>query len=151
MDIVLRAAFVYIFLYSLLRLSGRRTLAEITPFDLVLLLIIGEAISQGIMDDDFSLMNSAVLIISLLVIDIVLSELKGHLPGFRKIMDGVPMVVVDHGHVLTQRIRTARLSEEDILESARQTQGIESMEQIKYAVLETNGSISIIPLKDKSA
>ncbi len=145
MDIVIRAAILYISLFILFRISGRRTLSEITPFDFVLLLIIGEATSQGIMDDDFSLTNAIVLILSLLVIDIILSELKEHIPYFRKITDGVPMVVVQDGKFLEERIRKARINKEDILESARRTQGLAAIEQIQYAVLETNGSISVIP------
>jgi uncharacterized membrane protein YcaP (DUF421 family) len=145
MDAVLRAAAVYIVLLILFRISGRRTLSEITTFDFVLLLIVGEATQQALLGDDFSVTNAFLVIASLLVIDVSLSLLKERVPYLGKVIDGVPMVIVENGQPLHERMKRARVDESDVLESARQSQGIERMDQIKYAVLEISGSISIIP------
>lgn len=145
MDAVLRAAAVYAFLLVVLRLCGRRSLAEITTFDFVLLLIIGEATQQALLGSDFSVTNAFLVITTLLVIDIALSLIKEHSPRAARLIDGLPMIVVEDGVALKERLRRARLDEDDILTSARQSAGIERLEEIRFAILEINGRISIIP------
>jgi uncharacterized membrane protein YcaP (DUF421 family) len=145
MDAVLRTVAIYAFLLVILRLSGRRTLAQMTTFDLVVLLIISEATQQALLGDDFSVTNALVVIVTLLVVDIGLSLVKQHVPSSAKLIDGLPMVVVENGALLEERMRRARIDEGDILESARETQGLESIDQIKFAVIEITGSITIIP------
>lgn len=142
---MLRAAAIYLFLLVLFRITGRRALAEITTFDFVLLLVIGEATQQALLGDDFSVINAFVVIATLVLIDILLSLFKRRSPQVGRFLDGVPLIVVEYGKPLTQRLRKARLTEEDILEAARQSQGLERMEQIRFAVLEKNGQISVIP------
>lgn len=145
MESVLRAAAIYAFLLVLFRLTGRRALSEITTFDFVLLLVIGEATQQALLGDDFSVINAFVVIATLVLIDILLSLFKQRSPQVGRFLDGMPLIVVEYGKPLTQRLRKARLTEEDILEAARQGQGLERMEQIRFAVLEKNGQISVIP------
>ncbi|WP_295463332.1 YetF domain-containing protein [uncultured Pseudomonas sp.] len=145
MESVLRAAAIYVFLLVLFRITGRRALAEITTFDFVLLLVIGEATQQALLGDDFSVINAFVVIATLVLIDILLSLFKRRSPQVGRFLDGVPLIVVEYGKPLTQRLRKARLTEEDILEAARQSQGLERLEQIRFAVLEKNGQISVIP------
>ena len=145
MDAILRAVAIYAFLHLLFRISGRRTLSQITTFDFVLLLIIGEATQQALLGDDFSVTNAFLVITALIGIDIALSLLKEHFPSFGKAIDGVPMIIVENGSPLRERMRRARVDVNDVLESARQSQGIESIDQIKYAVLEVSGTISIVP------
>nr|WP_314585751.1 YetF domain-containing protein [uncultured Pseudomonas sp.] len=145
MESVLRAAAVYAFLLVLFRITGRRALSEITTFDFVLLLVIGEATQQALLGDDFSVINAFVVIATLVLIDILLSLFKERSPRVGRFLDGVPLIVVEYGKPLTERLRKARLTEEDILEAARQSQGLERLEQIRFAVLEKNGQISVIP------
>jgi uncharacterized membrane protein YcaP (DUF421 family) len=145
MDAVLRAVAIYGFLLVIFRISGRRTLADITTFDFILLLIIGEATQQAMLGDDFSLTTAFVVITTLIVVDVLLSLLKRTLPRFGKAVDGVPMILVENGRPLQERMKKARIDERDIMQSARQTQGLERMDQIRYAVLEISGTISIIP------
>ncbi|GAC1036414.1 DUF421 domain-containing protein [Pseudomonas sp. No.117] len=145
MESVLRAAAIYAFLLVLFRLTGRRALSEITTFDFVLLLVIGEATQQALLGDDFSVINAFVVIATLVLIDILLSLFKQRSPQVGRFLDGMPLIVVEYGKPLTQRLRKARITEEDILEAARQSQGLERMEQIRFAVLEKNGQISVIP------
>ena len=127
------------------RISGRRTLAELTTFDFVLLLIIGEATQQALLGEDFSFTNAVLVIVTLVTLEIGLSLLKGWTPSLGKLLDGTPMILVDHGHVLRDRMHKARIDEADILESARRLRGIERLDQIKYAVLEVSGGITVIP------
>lgn len=145
METVIRGAAIYAVLLVILRLSGRRTMAQMTPFDLVLVLIVAETTQQALLGDDFSLVNSAVLIITLFTIDIGLSYLKRLSPRLDRLLDGAPALLVSHGKPDARMLRGARISEDDILEAARQKQGLVSMDQIRFAVLETTGEISIIP------
>ena len=145
MDSILRAVSVYIFLLVLFRIVGRRTLAEMTNFDLVLLLIISEATQNAMIGNDYSLTNGFLVILSLLGLDILLSLVKTHFPTFERWVDGLPLLLVDNGRPLRDVMKWARVDEADILSSARETQGLANMDQIQHAVLETNGGISIIP------
>jgi len=144
---VLRAAGVYLVLLLLFRIAGRRTLAEITTFDFVLLLIIGEATQQALLGEDFSITNAFVVIATLLFIDVMLSLLKSYSRRAEKVLDGVPTIIVEHGRCLPERMRKARVDQDDVLEAARRLQGIERLDQIKYAVLEVNGGITIVPYR----
>lgn len=145
MDSVLRAAAIYLVLMILFKIAGRRSLAELTTFDLVLLMVIGEATQQALLGDDFSLTNAFLVIATLIAIDIGLSLIKQRSAWFSRLLDGGPTVVVEHGRVLGERLKRARIDESDILEAARSAQGIIEIQQIKFAILERNGKISIIP------
>ena len=145
MDSVLRAAAIYLVLLVLFKIAGRRTLAELTTFDLVLLMVIGEATQQALLGDDFSLTNAVLVIVTLIAIDIGFSLLKQRSAAFARVLDGGPTVLVEQGQVLHKRLRHARLDEGDILEAARSSQGLVEMRQIRFAILERNGKISVIP------
>jgi uncharacterized membrane protein YcaP (DUF421 family) len=145
MDPVLRGLIIYFAVWLLIRISGRRTLAELTTFDFVLLLIIAEATQQALLGDDFSLTNSLLVVLTLISINIALAVLQQRWPRIGKVFNGVPMVIVEGGHPLRDLMKRARVEEEDVLEAARRLQGLERMDQIKYAVLEKSGGISIIP------
>jgi uncharacterized membrane protein YcaP (DUF421 family) len=145
MDSVLRGVIVYFILLVILRVSGRRTLGQMTTFDFVLLLIIAETTQQALLGEDFSLTNAGLLIVTLIGIDIGLSLLRERWPRLSGLIEGLPLILVEDGRPIKERVDQSRVGEEDILAAARESQGIERMEQIKYAVLERNGGISIIP------
>lgn len=148
MEAVIRGAAIYAVLLIIIRLSGRRTLAQMTPFDLVLLLIVAETTQQALLGDDFSLVNSVVLILTLFAVDIGLSYVKQRFGTLEKWLDGQPTLLLSHGEPDARTLARARLSIDDILEAARSRQGLERLDQIRFAVLETTGEISIIPQKD---
>lgn len=148
MDAVLRASAIYFFLLLIFRLSGKRSIAQITTFDLILLLIISEATQQALLGQDFSLTNAFLVIVTLVGIDIGLSLLKQRSPRIEKILEDEPLIIVDEGRPLLDRMKKVRVDEEDVLIAARILQGLERMDQIKYAVLERNGGISIIPKQE---
>lgn len=145
MDAVLRAAGIYFALLIILRFAGRRSLSELTIFDFILLLIISEATQQALLGDDFSFTNAALVIITLVTIDVVLSRMKWRWPTFDLWMEGSPTIVVENGVALESRLRAMHLRVEDILEAAREKQGLATLAQIKFAIVEKNGKISIIP------
>ncbi len=145
MDALLRALVIYVFLLVLFRLAGRRSLAEMTSFDFVLLLIIGEATQQALVGDDFSLTNAFLVIATLIALDIVFGFAKERFPRLAHLAEGMPMVIVENGRPLKARMRRARVSVEDVLMRAREAHGLERLDQVKFAVLEISGGISIIP------
>ncbi|WP_119462739.1 DUF421 domain-containing protein [Rhodospirillaceae bacterium SYSU D60014] len=145
MDAVLRAFAIYAVLLVLFRISGRRTLSQMTTFDFVLLLIIGEATQQALLGEDFSLTNAFLVIMTLLAIDIGLSLVKQRSKTAEKLIDGVPMIIVENGRLLHDRMRKSRIDEADVLEAARRLQGLERLDQIKFAVVEVSGGITVIP------
>jgi uncharacterized membrane protein YcaP (DUF421 family) len=144
MDAVFRAAAMYIALIVLFKVAGRRSLSDITTFDLVLLMIISEATQQALLGDDFSFTNAVLVIVTLIAIDIGLSLLKNRSLGFAKLIDGSALILVENGRPLESRMRKSRIRLDDIMEAARTNQGVEKLEQIKFAILEKNGQISII-------
>lgn len=148
MDSVLRAAAIYLFLIVLFRIAGKRTLSDVTTFDFVLLLIISEATQQVLLGEDFSLTNAFLVILTLIGIDIAISLSQQRWPWLDKWIEGLPLVIVEHGQPLRERIKRSRVSEEDILTAARERQGLARMDQIQYAVLKRSGGISIIPKQD---
>jgi uncharacterized membrane protein YcaP (DUF421 family) len=145
MDPALRALIVYGFMLVVFRILGKRTLGQITTFDFVLLLVVGESASQALMGDDFSLTTALVLIFSLIGIDYALALIKARSPRIEEWMEGAPLVIVQDGKLLTNRLKRAGLDEADVLMAARESRGIERLAQIKYAVHERGGGISIIP------
>ncbi|MFJ3524324.1 DUF421 domain-containing protein [Pseudomonas sp. NPDC090203] len=144
MDAVLRAAAIYLALMVLFRISGRRALGEMTSFDFVLLLIIGEATQQALLGDDFSITNAVLVIVTLLSIDIGFSLLKRRSKRIGKLIDGGPTIIVENGVFLRHRMHEARVQEDDVMQAARLGPGVQSVDQIKFAIIERNGKISII-------
>ncbi|MCA1408512.1 DUF421 domain-containing protein [Ensifer sp. IC3342] len=148
MESVARGIAVYFVLLIVLRLSGRRTVGQMTPFDFVLLLIIAETTQQALLGDDFSIINATMLILTLFSVDIVLSYFKQWSPKIALLLDGTPTVLIADGEIDDHALRRARVSIDDILVAAREQQGLARLEEIKFAVLEADGGISIIPRRD---
>lgn len=145
MESVIRAAAVYLFLLLVFRLAGQRTLAQITTFDLVLLLIISEAIQQALIGNDNSMINAALVVLTLAGLNVSLSLLKQRSKKAEKVLEDVPLVLLAEGRLLKDRMNKVRVDEDDILEAARSLHGLERLDQIRFAVLERSGDISIVP------
>lgn len=144
MDAVLRVTLIYGFLLVVFRLAGRRSLSEATTFDLLMLLIISETTQQAMVDDDHSLTHACILILTLVGLDLGLSLLKDRSKRLEKLLDDVPVLLASDGQTYPDRMRGVRIDQEDLLEAVRRV-GLESMDQVKYAVAERDGRISIIP------
>jgi uncharacterized membrane protein YcaP (DUF421 family) len=145
MDSVIRGAAIYVFLFILLRCTGKRSVGEIDTFDFVLLLIISESTQQALMGEDFSLTNAALVIVTLVFLETMLSLAGYWTPKLKRALNDVPVVLVEHGKIIQRHCEKERIDEDAILEQARLLHGLERMDQIKFAVLERNGEISIIP------
>lgn len=145
MDSVLRAFAVYAFLMLVFRAAGKRALSEITTFDAVLLLIIAEAVQQALIDADESMINAGVLVVTLLGLDIGMSFISMKSRKADKWLNDVPLLIVEEGRPLKDRMAKARITEDDIMERARELRGLERMDQIKYGVLERSGHITVVP------
>jgi uncharacterized membrane protein YcaP (DUF421 family) len=145
MDTAIKTALVYFILLVLMRLAGRRTLAEVSTFDFILLLIIGGTTQRSLLGQDYSVTNALIVVVTLVLIDVVLSLVERDNPTFAKIVNGSPLIVVEDGRLLQNRMRWSRITESEILAAARRKHGIERLDDIKFAILEATGDISIIP------
>lgn len=145
MDLILRSAGIYFALLVVFRLAGRRTLGDTTTFDLILLLVVSEAVQQALFGKtDPSLTSAFIVVVTLVGLDVAFSFLKNRRPKVGMWIDGVPMVLVANGRVLEERLIKSRINLSDVLSVARQN-GYLSLDEIDVAVLEPNGRISIIP------
>ena len=145
MDSVLRAAFVYFLLLAVFRIAGQRTLAQITVFDLVLLLVIGEATNSVLAAGDPSATNLVLAVTTLVGLDVALSLAKPRLRWLERLVDGAPVVLLVDGTLLHERLPILRIDANDILAAARESHGITRLDAIQFAVLERSGRISVVP------
>jgi uncharacterized membrane protein YcaP (DUF421 family) len=143
MDLVLRAIFMFGFIYLLTRLIGRRELSSLEPFDLILLIVLGDAIQQGLTQDDYSVTGAVLVIGTLALLQVFTSFLSFKMPRLRPVLEGEPVIIVEDGEPIDKNLRRERLTVEEIAAQAR-LQQIESLDEIKWAVLETSGQISFI-------
>lgn len=148
MESVLRGTVVYLFLLFIFRITGKRSLDQVTTFDFVLLLIISETTQQALLGEDFSITNGCLLILTLFVLDQGFTWLKNQSRLVQKLTEGLPVILLEDGKPYKDRMRQSQVDEDDILEAARELQGLERLEQIKYAVLERHGGITIVPKPD---
>ena len=147
MDIVFRGIFVFVFLYVLMRMIGRRELSSLEPFDLILLIVLGDAVQQGLTQDDYSLTGAFLAIGTIAVLQLVVSYANFRFPKLRPVLDGEPIVVVQDGKPIEKNLRRERVTIEDLAAAARK-QSIAKIEDVQWAVMETSGAISFIKKQD---
>jgi uncharacterized membrane protein YcaP (DUF421 family) len=143
MDIVLRALAVFAFLLVLTRVIGRRELSSLQPMDLILLIILGDAVQQGLTQDDYSLTGAFLAIGTIAVLQVFVSWVGYRFPKTRPVLDGEPIVVLQDGELIERNLKRERLTPEEIAEEAR-LQNIAHLADVRFAILETNGRISFI-------
>jgi uncharacterized membrane protein YcaP (DUF421 family) len=143
--IVTHTAAIYLLLLLVFRVAGRRTLAETTSFDLVLLLIIGDTTQQALVGDDDTVIGALVAILSVVSLDMTMSYLKMSFPAFDRLLEGKPVLLIHDGQLQHSAMRANSLDEEDIREAARLSHGLGEMKEIRQATLERDGKISIVP------
>jgi uncharacterized membrane protein YcaP (DUF421 family) len=144
MDIVLRAAVGFLFVLFLTRVVGRRELGSLEPFDLILLVMIGDLVQQGITQNDFSVTGLMLAGGTIALMTVFVSYGTFKLPFLRPIIDGEPIILVQDGKPIPRNLARERITEGELLAQARLV-GHESLEPVRFAVLETNGQISFIP------
>jgi uncharacterized membrane protein YcaP (DUF421 family) len=142
--IVLRTFVVYVVLIGGLRIFGKRELGQMTPFDLVVILTVSNAVQNAMIGSDVSVTGATVSVATLLFTNWLFNEFGFRSPGFRKLFLGQPRLLVHNGEVLQDNLRREGLDEDDVIMAARE-HGFEKMGDIGEAMLELDGSISIIP------
>ncbi|KFC10840.1 hypothetical protein GTGU_00537 [Trabulsiella guamensis ATCC 49490] len=145
MEMVFRAIAIYLILLIVFKIAGRRTLLQMTSFDLILLLIISEATQQALLRTDYSVTGAMLTIVTLIVVDILFGFMKKRFSRAEQLLDGAPVVLIENGTPIDNKIKKVNVSTDDIMLVARQNHGIYQIEKIKFAILERNGQISIIP------
>jgi uncharacterized membrane protein YcaP (DUF421 family) len=145
MESILRGAATYLFVWLIFRAAGKRSLSEITTFDAVLMLIISETTQASLIDNDNSLTNTVLLILTILGIDVFLSCIKQRYHRVERIMDGAPVVLLDDRGLHETSMAKERVDRHDILNAARHLQGLANLDEIEYVVIETTGDITIVP------
>ena len=148
MDIVIRAAVIFVFVYLLTRLLGRRELSSLEPFDLILLVVLGDLVQQGVTQNDSSLTGAILAISTIGLLTVALSYLSFKFKRLRPVLNGEPIVLVEDGELIKDNLRRQRLTREEIGAEAR-LEGIAAIEDVRWAILETNGRISFVKRQDE--
>jgi uncharacterized membrane protein YcaP (DUF421 family) len=142
-DIALRALFLYAFIVVVMRVMGRRELSSMSPFDLILLIILGDAIQQGLTQDDYSVTGAVIAVSTIATLQVATSYLSYRSANARRVLEGLPIVLVDHGEIIKANLKRERMTEDEVAEEMR-TQQIGSLDEVEWAILEANGSVSFI-------
>jgi uncharacterized membrane protein YcaP (DUF421 family) len=143
MEISLRAALVFVFVLGVLRVLGRRELTEMTPFELLLLVIVGDLIEQAIVQDDTSVAGAVIAVSTIVLLILAMSFLSFRFRPAARVLEGRPVIVAHRGRVVPSALRIHRMTSDDLLEAAR-LQGIAGLHAIRVAVLEPDGRLSFI-------
>ena len=144
MDLVIRAAVVFCFIFLVTRIAGRRQLSEFEPFDVILLVVLGDLVQQGITQSDESVTGTLIVISTITLLSVLVGWLSFRFPRVRLITEGEPIILIHDGEIIEANLRRERLTRNDLEEEARQQQ-LASLDQVRWAILEDGGTISIIP------
>jgi uncharacterized membrane protein YcaP (DUF421 family) len=146
MDLAIRAVVLFFFVYLLTRVTGRRELSSLEPFDLILLIVLGDAIQQGLTQDDYSVTGAMIVVGAIASLQVATSYLSFRFRWANRMLNGDPIVIIQDGKVIENNLRRERLTVDEVAEEARGQQ-IASLEDVEWAVFEPSGSISFIPKK----
>ena len=149
MDLVLRAIALYIFVLLVMRMVGRRELSSLTPVDLVLLVVLGDAIQQGLTQDDYSVTGAIIVITTIALLQVLTSYITYLSRRAKRAIDGDPIVLVEDGKLIERNLRRQRLRAGDVAEEMRM-QGIGNFTNVRWGILESNGNFSFIKNDDSS-
>ncbi len=144
MDIVLRAVVLYAFVVFLMRVMGRRELSSLSPVDLVLLIVLGDAIQQGLTQDDYSVTGAVIAVSTIAAVQVGVSQLSYRSRRARRVLEGEPVVIIQDGKLIDRNIERERLTEGEVAEEMR-AQQIAFVEDVEWGILESNGTMSFIP------
>jgi uncharacterized membrane protein YcaP (DUF421 family) len=143
MDIVVRAVVLYLFMVFLMRVIGRRELSTLSAVDLVLLIVLGDLIQQGLTQDDYSVTGAIIALSTIAAMQVLLSYLSFRSRRVRKVLEGHPIVVIQDGKLLEQNLRRQRMTPDELAEEMRM-QSIANFEDVQWGILESNGSVSFV-------
>jgi uncharacterized membrane protein YcaP (DUF421 family) len=143
MDIVLRAIVLYAFIVLVMRIIGRRELSSMSPFDLILLIVLGDAVQQGLTQDDYSVTGAIIAVSTIATLQVFTSYLSFRSEKARKVLEGQPIVLIERGELVGHNLKRERMTEDEVAEEMR-AQQISSLDDVEWAILESNGSVSFI-------
>jgi uncharacterized membrane protein YcaP (DUF421 family) len=143
MDLVGRCLVLFPLIVLLVRVVNRRELARMEPYDLVLLIVLGDLVQQGITQNDFSVTGSAIVIVTMTLLSMLTAFLAYRVPGFGRALDGEPVILLENGRPLHKNLRRERITLGELAAQARQSD-ISDLGSVRYAVLETSGAISFL-------
>jgi uncharacterized membrane protein YcaP (DUF421 family) len=143
MDLVLRTVVIVLLVFLLTRVVGRRELSALEPFDVILLVVVGDLVQQGITQSDDSVTGTTIVLATVALLTVGLSYLSFKVPRLRPLLEGEPIVLVVDGKAIERNMRRERLTMDDLIAEAR-TQHIGSLNDVRFAVLETSGKISFL-------
>jgi uncharacterized membrane protein YcaP (DUF421 family) len=146
MDIVVRAIVLFGFMFLLTRIMGRRELGKLEPFDLILLIVLGDSIQQGLTQDDYSVTGAVIAVGTIALLQVAVSYSAWRFRWARGFLNGNPIVLVQDGEVIDRNLKRERITYEELVEQARGEQ-ITSIKDVQWAVFEPGGTISFIPKK----
>lgn len=149
MDLALRSFVAFLFVFALTRVVGRRELSTLEPFDVIMLVVIGDLVQQGVTQSDDSVTGIAIVLSVVTLMTAMFAYVSFRFPGLRPLMEGRPVVLIDNGTVIERNLRRERLTVGELGIGGRQQQ-IASLEQVRWAVLERNGRISFIPAGEET-
>ena len=144
MDIVIRAAIMFLFIWLLTRAVGRRELSTLEPFDLILLVVIGDLAQQGITQSDYSFTGLVLSLGTFGLLTVLLSYLVYRIRALRPVLEGRPLILIENGEFVERNMRRERITPEEVAAAARQEIQCDDLKKVRWAVLESNGRISFI-------
>jgi uncharacterized membrane protein YcaP (DUF421 family) len=144
MDLVIRATVIFFFVFLVTRVVGRRQLSQMEPFDLILLVVVGDLVQQSVTQSDESVTGALIVISTIALLSVALSSISFRSRRLRLVTEGEPIVLVQDGRTIERNMRRERITREDIEEEARLAQ-ISSIADLRWAILENDGNISCIP------
>jgi uncharacterized membrane protein YcaP (DUF421 family) len=147
MDLVVRTFVMFVFLFAITRIAGRRTLSSLEPFDFILLVVLGDLIQQSVTQNDQSLTGLLLIIGTLTVLQVGLQWSTWRSQRVRQVLEPEPLVLIEHGEVIQRNLNRERMTLGELLAEARLAQ-IESLGDVEWAVLERNGKVSFLARKD---
>ena len=144
MEIVIRSAIVYVFLWALLRTMGKRALSELGAFEMVLLVVIGDIVQQGVTQEDMSVTGALLAVGTMALLVLLTSAASRRSRAATRVLEGEPVVVLRDGEPILQVLRREQMSLDDLAEAAR-SDGHERFDELRWAVLEADGKVSFVP------
>ena len=143
MDIALRAAVLYFFIVLVTRVIGRRELSSLSALDLILLIVLGDAVQQGLTQDDYSVTGAMIAVSTIAALQVGSSYLSFRSKRAARVLEGLPLVLIDRGEIVDENLRRERISQDELAGEMR-TQQIASFDEVQWAILESNGTVSFI-------
>lgn len=147
MEIIVRAALMFVFLFVVSRGTGKRELTQLTAFELILLVTMGDLVQQGVTQEDMSITGAFLAVGTMAFLVLATGWVSFKFRGARRVLEGVPVVIVDNGEFIDANLRAERVALDEVKEAARH-QGIADLADVRLAVLEPDGRISFIRMDD---